>query len=623
MNHRLLFHLTILAVLRTGDGQEFTQDFDTILSAHTVAPYCPDYYKADENFVACCSSNGLLTSGIGPGHVTLPACCWTAATCTGAAPPMYDWTIVNDEVSIITEAPLASAPASIPAVTTPPPVITTPQQTTGPAVSTQLPVSAPSSPPASKVPLPELCSDPKWTPSPENWEDANVDTELANWWTSTTAARGSATFVDWISQSFGDRSRNQQCGIGLIASCSMPDCQAFQAADGPRWVYFVRVSLVEMNTMFNNLKTATQDAETDLTAVLSGMAADFFPWKDPKTNFGKVLPVVQAVVCGGLSLIPGMRIVEDLGDLAVKRITRIVDTTKEMTSAGFSIAASKLGNVIKTSAEGMRTGFESWAKTLFNGEADVTGKTILAYLNSGRFTFDYNIPSSWLTQVFFQIQVSKLVNQQWSKDNSKVSSHTFVMCANATDSPCSDDSQFSENGRVCCLYSMDKKGEYVPPPALSKLVDPPYNISTSDITASSLHSYLSGRFEYDESTLATKIEESISVDQASSFLAQGAKFEGIWTLPVCDVGIHSDWVADYGAKMKPCCCGAACNEDKLFLEAAGLKEKGYARKGCATQLPGFNSSTKVSTGEGALLGFMILVKSTQSAIAAAHYCLVE
>ena len=128
-------------------------------------------------------------------------------------------------MSIITKAPLASAPASIPAVTTPPPVITTPQQTTGPAVSTQLPVSAPSSPPASKVPLPELCSDPKWTPSPENWEDANVDTELANWWTSTTAARGSATFVDWISQSFGDRSRNQQCGIGLIASCSMPDCQ--------------------------------------------------------------------------------------------------------------------------------------------------------------------------------------------------------------------------------------------------------------------------------------------------------------------------------------------------------------------------------------------------------------
>lgn len=46
-----------------------------------------------------------------------------------------------------------------------------------------------------------------------------------------------------------------------------------------------------------------------------------------------------------------------------------------------NLAIQELGNVIKTSAEGMRTGFESWAKTLFNGEADVTGKTIL-YVSS-------------------------------------------------------------------------------------------------------------------------------------------------------------------------------------------------------------------------------------------------
>ncbi|PVH74370.1 hypothetical protein DL98DRAFT_658849 [Cadophora sp. DSE1049] len=126
------------------------------------------------------------------------------------------------------------------------------------------------------------------------------------------------------------------------------------------------------------------------------------------------------------------------------------------------------------------------------------------------------------------------------KDNPKVSSHTFVMCANATDSPCSDDSQFSENGRICCLYSMDHDGKYVSLPILNKLVDPPYNISSSDITASSLHSYLFGGFDYDESTLAAKIEESISADQETFFLAQGAKFEGVWTLPVCDVGTHSD-----------------------------------------------------------------------------------
>ncbi|KAH7371798.1 hypothetical protein BKA64DRAFT_266961 [Cadophora sp. MPI-SDFR-AT-0126] len=204
-------------------------------------------------------------------------------------------------------------PAPVPAVITAQPLPTTPPQTTDPVASTQPLVSASSTPPTTSVPLSELCSDPKWKPSPENWEDANVDTELANRWTSTTAARGSATFVDWISQSFVDRSRNQQCGIGLIATCSMPDCQAFQAADGPRWVYFVRVSLVEMNTMFKNLKTSTTEAETDLSSVLSGMAANFFPWKDPKTISGKVLPIVQAVVYGALSMVPGMKVVRISG----------------------------------------------------------------------------------------------------------------------------------------------------------------------------------------------------------------------------------------------------------------------------------------------------------------------
>ena len=95
MNRRLPICFAVLTIFRMGNGQAWTTVFDTILSAHKMAPYCPDYYEADENFIACCSYNDLLTSGIGPGHVTLPACCWEAATCTGAAPPMYDWTIVK------------------------------------------------------------------------------------------------------------------------------------------------------------------------------------------------------------------------------------------------------------------------------------------------------------------------------------------------------------------------------------------------------------------------------------------------------------------------------------------------------------------------------------------------
>lgn len=70
------------------------------------------------------------------------------------------------------------------------------------------------------------CSDPSWEPNPRTWADADVDSQLASWWSSTASERGSRTFVDWISSSFGDDSRGQHCGIGTSSSCSAPDCQS-------------------------------------------------------------------------------------------------------------------------------------------------------------------------------------------------------------------------------------------------------------------------------------------------------------------------------------------------------------------------------------------------------------
>lgn len=40
-------------------------------------------------------------------------------------------------------------------------------------------------------------------------------------------------------------------------------------------------------------------------------------------------------------------------------------------------SVQELGTLVKTTTEAMRTGLEGWAKTVFNGEADTSGKTIL------------------------------------------------------------------------------------------------------------------------------------------------------------------------------------------------------------------------------------------------------
>lgn len=106
-----------------------------------------------------------------------------------------------------------------------------------PATSTYTLLAALST--ASQVSTPTIvsCSDSLWEPNPQNWADVAVDRELASWWSKTTSERGSRTFDYWISSSFGDKSRDQHCGIGTGSSCSAPDCQSKNFSMTQWWIY--------------------------------------------------------------------------------------------------------------------------------------------------------------------------------------------------------------------------------------------------------------------------------------------------------------------------------------------------------------------------------------------------
>jgi hypothetical protein len=47
-----------------------------------------------------------------------------------------------------------------------------------------------------------------------------------------------------------------------------------------------------------------QDAETDLSLVIDNMAANFFPWKDPRTDLQRAVPWIQVIITGLLGFIP-------------------------------------------------------------------------------------------------------------------------------------------------------------------------------------------------------------------------------------------------------------------------------------------------------------------------------
>jgi hypothetical protein len=107
-----------------------------------------------------------------------------------------------------------------------PPETSSPGNGGGASTSSESATSASQTSTAIATPSAISCSDPKWEPSPDNWYDANVDYEMVGWWANSTGKRGSTSFVDWLAQSFGDLSHNQQCGIDQ--SCAAPDCPCKQ-----------------------------------------------------------------------------------------------------------------------------------------------------------------------------------------------------------------------------------------------------------------------------------------------------------------------------------------------------------------------------------------------------------
>jgi hypothetical protein len=88
---------------------------------------------------------------------------------------------------------------------------------------------------------------------------------------------------------------------------------------------------------------------------------------------------------------------------------------------------------------------------------------------------------------------------------------------------------------------------------------------------------------YDDSQIGNLIQQSISLNSNNTFLVQGIRFQGVWTLPVCDVGSYGDWVADPSSDLMPCCCGFDCSETLQFWNATGVTKLQPMHDRCATQ----------------------------------------
>ena len=88
-----------------------------------------------------------------------------------------------------------------------------------------------------------------------------------------------------------------------------------------------------------------------------------------------------------------------------------------------------------------------------------------------------------------------------------------------------------------------------------------------------------------------RIKASVASNGTLTPFQDGIAWEGVWTIPVCDIGDRVEWNTQFGDKKEgygrlPCCCGINCVDTKDFVEAAGMKGFQTLIHGCKRQIKG-------------------------------------
>ncbi|KAH0538828.1 hypothetical protein FGG08_004604 [Glutinoglossum americanum] len=394
------------------------------------------------------------------------------------------------------------------------------------------------------------------------------------------------------------------------------------------WAYLAVLGVVNLNTFFNALVTGVTNGQVDYQGLIDEMALMFFPWKNPHFALGDaafwIVAVITALAAfgtfGAVELAVALVGVGAFAGAAIQQVTLALTP-----SNGFaSETATKLGAFASLAGSSTRKGLEEWANSTFAGEPDAKQNTIMqdlpfsnfqkllrASLMGGSYLGD-NIPSNNDIEEFYKKQlISRTVNSEWrqvcirlTREPSILTTYrrtqkTFIYFAKTDDPNDSNGPNVTkyyseEDGGVYYLYRYVEdhilQGHLDKPWGLDAINGPHYNIAPSDITKSSALAWRRAGFNYTQDIAKDRILESITSNGTLTPFKDGAAWEGVWTIPVCDVGNHTNWNVQYGGKKKhrydylPCCCGPDCKDTKDFVKAANLKGFQTLLRGCKAQL---------------------------------------
>ncbi|KAJ5170612.1 uncharacterized protein N7500_003395 [Penicillium coprophilum] len=449
----------------------------------------------------------------------------------------------------------------------------------------------------------------------KDWDTYNTGAWLDSWWNNNSEViakkRGgfASAFGQWA---MGDP--DWTClDVGSSSNCNLPLCDnrvLNSRGDDIRPAYYVLESINRLHGYFDGIGEAFTTTALGAAFSKDNWAETFYKDTEVKsvTALKEVLNVFVMIISIGA-------VFAGLGSVALGTTANVGAALASTGNSAGSIAmaahekdtfdkAASLGAVIGNIAVDAKESFTTANNQLMRGQ-QYGNADIRQYIANGAFLTFPGVDKNAVIDQMNTMLIGTAINQLYRTQK------VFIMGGGAC-----GDNQGIGSGPQEAAVCRDNKAWYLyywqendvfsftphqwgwvnPPPGADKLGQGDYaNIHATDIINSSLDAYNTAGFNYTSEIGSSRALDAIKNSWGNP-AAQGASWEGIFTIPVCDIGnaIGADYVGKeyilqpYGHESRPVWCGPICKGNAHTAQDDAQTTKDFIKAANMDNFEGFN-----------------------------------
>ena len=424
-----------------------------------------------------------------------------------------------------------------------------------------------------------------WQPSFAGFSAANTSARLSQWW-NQTGKDGSRFDVDLGILSNKD---SFHCGLDAETQCSTPTCSDIGKGNGGAWIFQVSNSVVNLDSMFEVVYNAITLSQIDATELTSNLADSVFKFKDPVWAGGQIITwvafAIQVIFTGAAAVLGlGVLAAEGVGILSNAVSQSLIGFLQPQPGLARNTGIDRLDTLFYDISSSTRASLETIVNQTFAGTPDANKKTIVDYIGNGGYANIDILPKQSDAEQFFKsFLFAKSVTSYWQQQNIYAISTTVTPDDSETDWPQEHSWRSAATSRTYVPYTFHSKAQQMPD-GLDALNSSLFGINSTSVAESLGRAWEVAGNNYTSAVAEQRLQVAFAHPGNYTPFSDGASWEGVFNITVCDVGARGDWVVAYGGKTLPCCCGAGCVDTADFIQKSNLSQTSDWCKVCSKQI---------------------------------------